>query len=283
MKIKIVIDSTCDVPKELIEKYDISIVPLSIQWMGETFRDGVDMSSDEFYDQLVKVEDHPKTSQPPVGEFLDVYKKALEEDGYDKIISVHITGGFSGTTQSAQAAAEMVGSDKVKIIDSQTTTMGAGWLVVTATEEIEKGTAFEEIVEKIEKQIETTRVVIYLDTLEYAVRGGRVSKLKGIVGSMLNVKPIIYFENGTVKEFSKSRGKNKAIDSFIDSFEKLWGVQADTPIRIGLAYGTDKAYAEEVLKRFKQKYNVQEGFTFQAGVAIAVHGGPDFLAVCGSW
>ncbi|QNO14401.1 DegV family protein [Alkalicella caledoniensis] len=282
MKIKLVVDSTCDVPKELIEKHDISVVPLTINWMGGSFKDGVDMTSDELYAKLVSVDDHPKTSQPPVGEFAEVYQKALDS-GYDKIISVHITGGFSGTTQSAQTAAEMVGSDKVKIIDSQTTTMGAGWLAVKIIEAMEQGLEFHQIVEQAEKLIETTKVVIYLDTLEYAVRGGRVSKLKGVVGSMLNVKPVIYFENGTVKEFSKSRGKNKAIDSFIASFEKLWGVDANTPIKIALAYGTDKAYAEEVLGRMKEKYNLKEGFVFQAGVAIAVHGGPDFLAACGTW
>src|SRR5690554_4786757 len=175
MKIKFVVDSTCDLSKDLIEKYDIAVVPLTINWMGKSFKDGVDMSSDEFFSKLVSVEDHPKTSQPPVGEFAQVYQKALD-DGYDKIISVHITAGFSGTTQSAQAAAEMVGKDKVRVIDSKTTTMGAGWLAVEAIKAMEKGLSFDEIVEETEKIIATTKVVIYLDTLEYAVRGGRVSK-----------------------------------------------------------------------------------------------------------
>lgn len=282
MKIKIVVDSTCDVPKELIEKHDIAVVPLSVQWMGETFRDGIDMSSDEFYEKLVTVADHPKTSQPPVGEFYEVYKKAIE-DGYDKIISIHITAGFSGTCQSAEAAAEMVGIDKVTIIDSKTACMGAGWLAVKAIEAIEKGLSFDEIVDLIKNTIDKTRVVIYLDTLEYAVRGGRVSKLKGLVGSMLNVKPIIYFEDSQVKEFSKSRGKNKAIESFINAFEKLFNVDKTKPISIALAYGTDKAYAEEVLEKMKEKYNVKEGYVFQTGVAIAVHGGPNLLAACGTW
>lgn len=282
MKIKIVVDSTCDVPKELVEKYDIAVVPLSVQWMGETFRDGIDMSSNEFYEKLVTVSDHPKTSQPPVGEFYEVYKKALEE-GYERIISIHITSGFSGTCQSAEAAAEMVGIEKVAIIDSRTACMGAGWLAVKAIEGIEKGLSFEEIVSMINRIIETTKVVIYLDTLEYAVRGGRVSKLKGLVGSMLNVKPVIYFEDAQVKEFSKSRGKNKAIETFINSFEKLFNVDRSKPISIALAYGTDKAYAENVLQRMKEKYNVKEGYVFQTGIAIAVHGGPNLLAACGTW
>ncbi len=282
MKIKFVVDSTCDVPKELIEKYDIAVVPLTVNWMGQTFKDGIDMSSDEFWEKLTTVEDHPKTSQPPVGEFAEVYQKAFD-DGYDRIISIHITAGFSGTTQSAQNAAEMVGADKIRIIDSQSACMAAGWLTVKAIEFMEQGMSFDEIVKNVEKTIETTRVVIYLDTLEYAVRGGRVSKLKGLVGSMLNVKPVIYFENATVKELSKSRGKNKAIESFVNSFEQLFNVDSQKPIRIALAYGTDKEYAEEVLAKLKEKYNVTEGYVFQTGIAIAVHGGPNLLAACGTW
>ncbi|SHK21435.1 EDD domain protein, DegV family [Anaerobranca californiensis DSM 14826] len=282
MKIKFVVDSTCDVPKELVEKYNIAVVPLTVQWMGETFRDGVDMTSDEFYDKLVKVDDHPKTSQPPVGEFYEVYKRALEE-GYEKIISIHITSGFSGTCQSAETAAEMVERDKVEIIDSKSACMGAGWLVIKGIEAMEKGLDFSGIIAEIKKAIETTRVVIYLDTLEYAIRGGRISKLKGIVGSLLNVKPVIYFEDGMVKEYTKSRGKNKAIESFIDAFEKLFGVDQNKPIRIALAYGTDKEYAQEVLEKLKEKYNVQQGYIFQTGIAIAVHGGPNLLAACGTW
>jgi len=282
VKIKLVVDSTCEVPKDIIEKYDIAVVPLTINWMGKSFKDGIDMTSDELFAKLATVQDHPKTSQPAVGEFAEVYKKALDE-GYEKIISIHITAGFSGTTQSAQAAAEIVGVDKVAIIDSQTTTMGAGWLAIKAIEGLEKGLEFDEIVKQTKEIIKNTKVVIYLDTLEYAVRGGRVSKLKGIVGSMLNIKPVIYFEDATVKEFSKSRGKNKAIDSFVDSYEKLFGVGEKQPIKIALGYGTDKAYAEEVLIRIKEKYNVTEGFVFQSGVTIAVHGGPDFLTCCGTW
>ena len=282
MKIKLVVDSTCEVPQDLIEKHDIAVVPLTINWMGKSFKDGIDMTADEFFSKLATVEDHPKTSQPAVGEFAEVYKKALE-DGYEKIISIHITGGFSGTTQSAQAAAQMVGADKVTIIDSKTTTMGAGWLAVKVIEGMENGLSFDEIIKQTEEIIKTTKVVIYLDTLEYAVRGGRVSKLKGIMGAMLNIKPIIYFEDATVKEFSKSRGKNKAIDSFIESYEKRFNVDEKTPIKMAIGYGTDKAYAEEVLVRFKEKYNVTEGFVFQSGVTIAVHGGPDFLTACGTW
>ncbi|WP_350344186.1 DegV family protein [Proteinivorax tanatarense] len=282
MKIKFVVDSTCDIPEETIEKYDIDVLPLEINWGEQVYKDGVQLTKEEFLKKLAESDTIPKTSQPSVGEFAKVYEKAFK-DGYEKIISVHITSGFSGTYQGAEAAAKMVDSKNIAVIDSFTATMGAGWLVFEAIELMEAGTSFEEIIDKLEAKRENSKVIIYLDTLEYAIKGGRISKLKGIVGSLFNIKPIIYFENKVVKEFSKSRGKNKALQSMVNCMEELFSIDSQKEVKVAMAYGTDRKNAEKVMEKIKEKYNVTESMIYQIGSAVAVHGGPGLLAISVTW
>ncbi|WP_353893810.1 DegV family protein [Proteinivorax hydrogeniformans] len=282
MKIKFVVDSTCDIPEELVKKHDISVIPLEINWENETYKDGVDLSKEQFMRKLEESDTIPKTSQPSVGQFAKVYEEAFA-DGYDKIISIHITAGFSGTFQGAEAAAEMVNSKNIAVIDSYTTTMGAGWLVLEAIKLVENGASFEEVVEKIKVKRENSKVIIYLDTLEYAIKGGRISKLKGIVGSFFNIKPIIYFENKMVKEYSKSRGKNKALQSMVNCMSDLFSIDENKEVKVAMAYGADRIDAEKIMEQIKEKYNVTESMIYQMGSAVAVHGGPGLLAMSVSW
>ena len=212
-RIKIVTDSTADIPQELLKEYDIAFIPLKVIFGEESFRENIDIQPEEFYEKLVTYDGIPHTSQPSPGEFCDLYKELTAEGS--AVISIHISSHMSGTIQSARLAASMLENSDITVIDSKLVAYALGCVVVAAAKAAKAGKSKAEILELIQLMIEEVNTYFIVDTLEYLAKNGRIGKATSFLGSMLNIKPVLTIEDGLITPFEKVRSKSKAIDLLI--------------------------------------------------------------------
>jgi len=213
MAVRIVTDSTADIPREKAEALGITIVPLTVLFGEEAYLDGVDLDNPSFYAKLQTSKVSPRTSQPSPAAFQDVYLRLFNE-GADAIISVHISAKLSGTFQSACTARDSLPDDARKIpfemVDSESVSLAMGIAIMKAAEEAQKGLGLEEIKVNLLDRLSRTRLFFVLDTLEYLKRGGRIGGAKALLGNMLSVKPILSFKNGLIAPIEQPRTRSKA-------------------------------------------------------------------------
>jgi DegV family protein with EDD domain len=214
-KIHIVTDSTADLTTDQITQYSIHVVPLSIQIDGKTYIDGVDVQAESFLEMMRTSKELPKSSQPAVGVFQELYDE-LGKNG-DKIISIHMTGGMSGTVKSAQAAAEITNSD-VTVIDSRFISYALSFQVIEAAQLAQQGALVEDIVKHLDKVRDNTKLFVVVDTLENLVKGGRIGKGKALIGSLLSIKPIASLEGGEYTPVHKARSHKQVIQYLYKQF-----------------------------------------------------------------
>ena len=215
MAVKIVTDSTSDMPTDLAESLGITIVPLNVHFGTDMFKDGVDITADEFYERLVTNDDLPRTSQPSPGEFIEVYDR-LGEDA-DGIVSVHISSKLSGTYNSAvQAKAEASAECPIEVVDSNQASMGIGMIAIAAARAASQGADVDEVAAVARRAIDHSQCFAIFDTLEYLQKGGRIGKARALVGSILKIKPMIIIRDGEVHELGKSRTMPKGIAKIED-------------------------------------------------------------------
>jgi DegV family protein with EDD domain len=209
MPVKIITDSTSDLPADLVESLDIAVVPLNIHFGTETFKDGIDLLPDDFYGRLIDGPVLPKTSQPSVGHFAEVYDR-LGRDA-DGIVSVHVSSMLSGTFNSAvQGASQASVSCPIEVVDTLRVSMSAGIVAMMAARAAQSGAGMEEVVGVARDAVERCRCIAMLDTLEYLEKGGRIGKAKALVGSLLKIRPMIRIE-GEVHELGKERSRKRGI------------------------------------------------------------------------
>lgn len=194
--IKIVVDSTADIPPELRAKHNITVVPVLMQFGAETLRDDIDISRDEFYARLATSANPPKTAAPPIGMFEETFR-ALAADG-SEILSLSVAGDLSGTFAAAQQAARLVEGARIVCVDSRTVAMPLTYLAVAAAKAAHAGQSIEAIVALIEPMRPRTTVLLALDTLRYLEKGGRIGRVRAMLGTMLNVKPILEVRDAQV-------------------------------------------------------------------------------------
>ncbi|MFB7157246.1 DegV family protein [Lysinibacillus sp. NPDC056232] len=218
-RIHIVTDSTCDLTKEEVAQHGIHIVPLTIQIDDKTYIDGVDLEPQPFLGLMKNAKNLPKSSQPAPGKFKELYDE-LGKDG-DQIISIHMTGSMSGTVESARQAAQMSDSD-VTVIDSRFITTGLAIQIREAIKMRDAGATVEEIIKRLEKVRENTYLYVIVDTLENLIKGGRIGKGTGFIGSLLNIKVIANLEGGAYNPVSKVRSHKQVVNYLFKQF------QADT-------------------------------------------------------
>ncbi|UAC46955.1 DegV family protein [Bacillus aquiflavi] len=230
-KMIIVTDSTADLSDELIEKYNIKVVPLSIHIEGKTFLDRIELSPSEFIKKKKASRELPKSSQPSTGAFLEVYNKYGQE-GYE-IISIHMTGNMSGTVRSAESAAKMTKA-KVTVIDSRFISKGLAFQVVEAARMAKDGKQTEEIIERLKEVRKQTRLFVVVDTLENLVKGGRIGKGKALIGSLLNIKPIASLEGGEYTPIAKVRSRSQVVKYLAKQFAQ--DVKGKTIRSVGIAH-----------------------------------------------
>ncbi len=270
----IVTDSTADLPKELTEEYNITVVPLKIVFGSDTYRDGVDISFDEFFSRLAQSASLPSTSQPSPGDFSEVYERLLGQG--KEIISIHLSEQFSGTVRSAQVAQGIVGNEHITVIDSRMVSVALGLIVLEAAKAVKAGKTKEEVLALIESMIAKTRTYFLVDTLDYLEKGGRIGKAQTLIGTLLNIKPILTFREGQIYPHEKVRGLNKAIQKIIDDINEEF---ADRPLSCAFVYGTDFEVFTSFHDKVKGAINCSSSLVSRLGPVVGTHGGPGIVGV----
>lgn len=275
MTIKIVTDSTSDLSKDLIEKYDIEVVPLSIAINNETYLDGIDITKKQFLELLTTSDELPKSSQPSSGSFVETYERLLAEPGTSHVISIHLTEGMSGTVNSAQAAADIVG-DKVTVINSKYISHALGFQVIEAAKMAQEEKDISEIIKHLENVRENTSLYIMVDTLEYLVKGGRIGRGKAFLGSLLKIKPVASLADGVYTPVTKVRTYVQLIDYLKKQFsEETEGKEVQA---IGIAQVDAESLANRVKDAIQQIKNIPVTIS-ETSPIISTHTGPGALAL----
>lgn len=251
-KVKIVTDSTVDLQDEILKKYDIIAVPLSIHIDGETYLDRIDITPVEFMKKMKESEELPKSSQPPAGAFLELYDR-LADEGYD-VISIHMTGGMSGTVQSAESAASMA-KGNVKVIDSRFISKALAFQVVEAAKMAENGSSIEEICLVLNDIRSKTKLFVVVDTLENLVKGGRLGRGKAFLGSLLNIKPIASLEDGVYTPVAKVRSHTQIVKHLAKQFAE--DAKGKTIKNVGLVH----AEGFELASKLKEAIEELTGYS----------------------
>lgn len=266
-KIKIITDSTADISKEIYEKYDIEVLPLLINFNEESYLDGVEINSEIVFKKIKEYNILPTTAQVTPNRFIESYRKYLSE-GY-KIISIHMSSVMSGTYQSACIAKDTLESDDIVVIDSQNVTAALGILVLKAVKLMEKGYD----ILKIEKELNNIKgnvnLAVCFDSLEYLVRGGRISKTAGIVGSMFGIKLILEIKDGIMSVKDKLRGSRKAIRKIISDLENS-DLDEELPV---ILIDVNNVEIKEALIEYMRSNNVNY-IECQVGATVSIHSGP---------
>lgn len=268
--VKIVTDSTADLSQEQVEKYGIEVVPISILFGEETFADGVELSAEEFYRRLTTSEILPKTSQPSPEAFRQVYEKIAGKD--EVILSIHISGKLSGTLNSAELAAKMV-SSRVIPVDSKTASQGIGRTVLVAAEAAARNMSVEEITSIVEKSVAQTFSVFAVDTLEFLQRNGRIGKAASLLGSLLQIRPILYADpEGMVAPYDKVRGRSQVIPSLVAA--SLKNVNPEKTVDLSVVHTGAEENAQKLLSELQKNYDIADLHIGMVGPAIGAHIGP---------
>ena len=274
MAIKIVTDSGADIPSELIKSLGIVVVPLTLSFGDKSYLDGVDLSSDEFYDKLINEGIMPTTSQPSVGEFIEVYKKLKKSS--NQILSIHISASLSGTFNSAtQAAAEENLGDSIKIVDSKQASIALGFCVIAAAEAVKNGASLEEAAAVAESTSDRTNTFILFDTLKYLEKGGRIGRASALLGSVLQLKPILTLDNGEIATKAKIRTLKKGIQTLQALTEECGDLE-----RAAVLYTTDSTEASNLADRIGSKFTTgSKPLVVRLSPAVGTHGGPGVIGV----
>lgn len=266
MTVKIVTDSSCDLPDELVKEFDIAIVPLTVRFGDDEFIDRVELSTDEFWRRSKASEVLPETAAPSPGAFETAYRTA-QADGYDSIVTINLSGDLSATIQAADAAARAVADDiSVEIVDSRTVSMGLGSLVLKAARAARDGSDSKTIAADIRDAASRTRLVAALDTLENLKKGGRIGGAASMLGSLLSIKPIIEVIDGKVESNSKQRTRAKALQFLVDSLAEAGPVE-NLAVMHAQCEDLDK-----FLTRLGQT-NTEEIVVGEIGAVIGAHAG----------
>jgi DegV family protein with EDD domain len=275
-KIRLVTDSTSDIPETVRRQYGIEMVPLKVHFGEETYEDGITIHPGEFYDKLAAASALPTTSQPSPADFLDIYKKVTAEPGVE-IISVHLSSAFSGTYQSAVLAKSLMeGEADITVVDSKSASYGIGLLVVEAAKAAEAGRSKEEIVALIDKLRREMRIYFLVDTLEYLKKGGRIGKAAALVGSLLQIKPILTIDDdGEVASVEKVRGQKKAMSRIAELLKHDFG---ERELQVAVADAKSPDSADELVALLKSNLNIASLTRCEVGPVIGTHTGPGVVA-----
>ena len=272
MKVKIVTDSGSDIPLELAKKLDITVVPVYIYFGDKAYKDGVDIGPDELYKRLVEGPVYPTTTQPIPADFAETYT-ALAKDA-DAIVSIHLPTKVSGTYNAALQGLEIAKPRcEVHVFDSLSVSAGLG-LIVLAAARVAKSGKLSEVLEETRKAIGKTQIRAVLDTLQYLLKGGRITKTKALVGTLLNVKPILKMRDGELVQAAMARSYAKGIDQLFEFAKSYPNLQ-----EVGISHTTVFDEAKALKQRLVSVIDEKKIQMFRVGAGLGVHGGPGTLIV----
>ncbi len=275
MGVVVVSDTTADLPPELASDLGIELIPLKVHFGEEEYRDREEITAEAFYQKLSASSVLPTTSQPSPGEFAELYRRLAQEG--QEIVSVHISAALSGTYQSAVMAQSMVPEARVSVVDSQGASMAHGLQVVEAARAAREGKSREELVELLEDRRKRMRVFFVVDTLEYLEKGGRIGKAQALLGSMLNIKPILYLEQGVVTSAGKARGRAKAWRQMLDLLQQEIG-EGPQPL-MTMVHAENRQGLELLEEEVRKRWAIEELLVSTIGPVVGTHTGPGTLAV----
>lgn len=277
-KVAVVTDSTAYIPKKMLESLLIYTVPLQVVWGEETYRDGIDIQPLEFYTRLKTARVMPTTSQPSPEAFRQVYTTLLEQ-GYD-IISIHISAKLSGTLDSAIQARQMLGNERIELIDSKVTSMALGYLVLTVARAAAQGASFDECKALAYRALDTVGAVFVVSTLEFLHRGGRIGGAAAFLGTALNLKPLLELRDGRVEAVERVRTMRKALERLEELLDERIGTRS--PLRLACLHANAPEEAALLMERLKDKYppaRLAEIVMAEVSPVIGTHTGPGTVGV----
>lgn len=275
---RIVMDDAGDVPVESVKKHNLKILPVNVMFGTEEFLSGVDITHETFYEKVKAVGDHnfPKTSQPTPYQFVEAYKSILDE-GEKDILTITVSEKLSGTFASAVAAAkELEGQGNFYIFDSQGGSAAMGFMALEAAVMVEAGKDIDAIMDRLRAMRETMSVVFLINSLEYAVKGGRVSALRSSVASLLNIKPIMQLKDGLIVEAGKVRTYKKALTAIVDYIVDRVG---DKPVKVAYLHARDKEGMANLRELAGPRLNIVEEIEVDLAIAVAINLGPGALGI----
>lgn len=274
--IRVVTDSTANLPADLVARKGIEIVPLQVLFGSESFADGIDLTNEQFYERLKQCRTLPTTSQPSPGQFAAAYRRLLN-DGASSIVSLHISRHLSGTYAAAVAGRELVPEAQITVIDTLSVTLGLGLLAVRAVDAVAEGQSHDDVVALIERLSPRTRVFFVVDTLEYLQKGGRIGAASAFLGSLLSLKPILAIREGVVQPVERVRTKSRALDHLVKIVAQE--VPPGNALRAAVLHFRALADATNLAESLQKTYRCQDIFIGEVGPVIATHAGPGAVGV----
>jgi DegV family protein with EDD domain len=276
--VKIITDSAADLPKDVLEQYDIDVIPLQVLLGEQTFLDGVTLESKKLFDGMREGKVY-KTSQPALGDVLDIFNRYV--DSGRKCVYVAFSSELSGTYQSGVMAYEQIKEEhpgfELNIYDTKCASLGFGLVVLHAAKLAQAGKSAEEIVRAVEWHSQHMKHIFTVDQLDYLMRGGRVSPVAAFIGGILNIKPILHVDQGKLVPLEKVRGRKKVLQRIVEMIGEL-GV--DLPSQtIGISHGDDLEIVEQLKQMLTEAYGCRSYFVNMIGGAVGAHAGPGTLAV----
>ncbi len=267
-EVAIVTDSTSDITPDIARRFDIAVVPLSLAFGDEIFEDGV-LTQREFFDRMNAAPELPTTSQPPVGVFVEAYRRQLERS--KNVVSVHISSTLSGTIESAREAARQFG-ERVHVFDTKNLAWGEALQVLEGARAAANGASVHEVMEALERARQRVKMIVGIDKLDNLARGGRIGKVSSLLGSMLNLKVLFTVnDDGGFEPVAKLRGATAAMDRTLSWVAEQMGERTRGVFAIMHALSPDKAaWLEE---HIRTRYDVQEVYIIEAGPVITTHTG----------
>jgi len=269
LAVRVITDSTADLPADIAQQLGISVVPLSVIFGDEVYKEGFDISTDQFYDKLRRSPIHPTTSAPSVGDFLAVYEPLLAET--DEIVSVHLSAKLSATFNNACQAAEIIRERgaRIEVIDSRSASFAMGLIVLAAARAAKGGGSLEQVKTIVERSRDRVRLVFALDTLEYLRRGGRIGRARALLGAVLRIKPILTLRDGEVHPEERVRTMAQALERMYQICISHPRIQA-----LAVGYSTNPSAAEGLRRRFAAARPDVEIYVARLGPVLGVHTGP---------
>ena len=275
--IKILADSTCDLSNDVLELFDISLAPLTINIEGKIYKDRVDIEPDDFYNIMEGLSEFPTTGMPGPTEYLEIINKAVN-DGYQEVLCICMSSGTSGAYQSAVLAKDYFyeentdSSVKIHIVDSKCMSHGSGWLIIKSAMMREKGASFEEIVEFVEHYKTSVKHFLSVDDLDHLIKSGRLTNASGFIGKVLMLKPIMSMKNGKGAIVAKVRGRNRVLEHYVREFI----VRNDHEITdfIIIGFTSDRTVAVKLTEKIQSETDFSgDIYIMQMGVSVGTHVG----------
>jgi DegV family protein with EDD domain len=269
-KVAIVTDSTAYIPKDLVEQYHITVAPQILVWGNETFRDGIDIDPEAFYNRLKKASIMPTTSQVSISAFEQIFRQLLDE-GYE-VLAILISKLLSGTIDSALQARDLLPGAPIEIVDSKTTAMAMGFQVLAAARAAQEGASLAECKALAEKATQHVGVIFAVDTLEFLHRGGRIGGGARFLGTALNIKPILEVTGGKVEAVERVRTRSKSLQRVVEMVgERIAGKQ---PVRLATLHANAPDDARQILEMAQERFNPVESIFSEVSPVVGTHAGP---------